>query len=163
MPAVRGSLCAEAAPLRREISVERAIRAERETVFRGWIEPARLMRWWGPEGFTSPLFEVDAREGGAWRVEMRGPDGTVYPTAGVFGEIVAGEKLVFLSAALNDDGHPLFEMENIATFEADRSGTIVRFVARLTWWWPEAPPNLDAMQEGWEQSLDRLDAELRRR
>ncbi len=162
MPAVRGSVCAEEAPLRRELAVERAIDAERETVFRAWIEPARLARWWGPRGFTNPVCEIDARDCGSMRVEMRGPDGTVYPMAGVFGEIVANEKLIFLTAALNDDGHPLFEMENTATFSAHRGGTILRLVSRLVSWWPEAPPNLDAMQEGWEQSLDRLEADLRR-
>ncbi len=162
MAAASGCVCAEAEPIRREIAVERAIDAERETVFRAWIEPARLARWWGPREFTNPVCEVDAREGGALRVEMRGPDGTVYPMAGVFGEIVVNERLVFLTAALNDNGHPLFEMENTATFAANRGGTILRLAARLVWWWPEAPPNLDAMKEGWEQSLDRLEADLRR-
>jgi uncharacterized protein YndB with AHSA1/START domain len=141
---------------RREFVLERTIDAPRDAVFRHWTEPARLSQWWGPRGFTSPVCEVEAREAGAIRIDMRGPDGTIYPMAGVFGEIVVPEKLVFLSAALNDDGHPLFETENVVTFVERQGKSSVRVFVRLAWWWPEAPPYLEGMEEGWEQSLERL-------
>src|SRR5262245_13061303 len=141
---------------RRELVVERTIDAPRRDVFRAWTDGARVARWWGPRGFTNPVCEIDARETGAIRIEMRGPDGTTYPMAGVFGEIVVPEMLVFLSAALNDDGHPLFETENVVTFEERQGKTRVRVFARVVWWWPEAPPYLEGMEEGWEQSLERL-------
>jgi uncharacterized protein YndB with AHSA1/START domain len=141
---------------RRELVVQRTIDAPRGDVFRAWTDAACLARWWGPRGFTNPVCEVEAREAGAIRIDMRGPDGTIYPMAGVFGEIVVPEKLVFLSAALNDDGHPLFETENVVTFVERQEKTSVRVVARLAWWWPEAPPYLEGMEEGWEQSLERL-------
>jgi uncharacterized protein YndB with AHSA1/START domain len=145
---------------RREFVVERAIDAPRDAVFRHWTEPARLSQWWGPRGFTNPVCEVEAREAGAIRIDMRGPDGTIYPMAGVFGETVVPERLVFLSAALNDDGHPLFETENVVTFEERQGATVLQVFVRLTWWWPEAPPYLEGMEEGWRQSLERLDEVL---
>ena len=141
---------------RRELAVERTIDAPRHDVFRAWTDARRLARWWGPRGFTNHVVELDAREAGAIRIEMRGPDGTIYPMAGVFGELVVPERIVFLSAALNDDGHPLFETENVVTFVEEQAGTRVRVFVRLTWWWPEAPPYLEGMEEGWEQSLERL-------
>ncbi len=141
---------------RRELVVERTLDAPRDILFRAWTDPALVARWWGPRGFTNPVCEIDARETGAIRIDMRGPDGTIYPMAGVFGEIVVPEKLVFLSAALNDDGHPLFETENVVRFVERQGKTSVRMVVRLAWWWPEAPPYLGGMEEGWEQSLERL-------
>jgi uncharacterized protein YndB with AHSA1/START domain len=140
----------------RELVVERTIDASRHDVFRAWTDAGRLARWWGPRGFTNPVVEFDTREAGALRIEMRGPDGTIYPMAGVFGEIIVPERIVFLSAALNDDGHPLFETENVVTFVEEQVGTCVRVSVRLTWWRPEAPPYLEGMEEGWEQSLERL-------
>ena len=141
---------------RREMVVERTIDAPRIDVFRAWTDAELLARWWGPRGFTNPVVVLDARETGAIRIEMRGPDGTSYPMAGVFGEIVAPERLVFLAAALNDDGHPLFETENVVTFDERQGKTSVRVIVRLAWWWPQAPPYLEGMEDGWEQSLERL-------
>ena len=56
------------------------------------------------------------RPGGAIRIHMRGPDGTVYPKTGVYREIVAPERLVFTSAAPDEKRNPLFEVPNTMTF-----------------------------------------------
>src|SRR5436190_8252782 len=63
----------------RELVLTRVFDAPREVVFRAWTDPERLAQWWGPRGFTNPRCEWDARPGGAIRVDMKGPDGTVYP------------------------------------------------------------------------------------
>ncbi len=44
-----------------------------EAVWRAWTEPEPFMRWWGPSGFTSPIAEMDVREGGQSLVSMRAP------------------------------------------------------------------------------------------
>lgn len=44
-----------------------------DEVWRAWGEPAYVMRWWGPAGFTSPSAEMDFREGGTSLVCMRTP------------------------------------------------------------------------------------------
>ena len=48
-------------------------------LFEALRDPAQLARWWGPAGFTNTIQEFDFRPGGAWRITMRGPDGTQYP------------------------------------------------------------------------------------
>src|SRR5262249_45307312 len=116
---------------RRELVIERTIAAPRHDVFDARTDAPRVAPSWGPRGSTNPVCEVDAREAGTIRIEMRGPDGTVYPMAGVFGDIVFPERLVFLSAALNDDGHPLFETENVVTFEQRQGGTFLQVFVRL--------------------------------
>ena len=47
-----------------EIVITRDFAAPRELVFRAWTEPAHLARWWGPKGFTNPVYQWDARAGG---------------------------------------------------------------------------------------------------
>ena len=50
-------------------------------------------QWWGPAGFTNPRCEVDVRPGGVLCIDMRGPDGTVYPMAGEQGWSQSLERL----------------------------------------------------------------------
>ncbi len=66
--------------------------------------------------------EVDARVGGAIRIDMRAPDGVVYPMSGRFIEIDPPHRLVFVTAALDGDGRPMFEVLNTVTFTEVRNG-----------------------------------------
>ena len=144
----------------RETVITHIINAPRALVFKAWTDPAHLARWWGPHGFTNPVREVHLRPGGAIRIHMRGPDGTIYPMTGVYHEIVEAERLVFTSAALGKNGNPFSEVMNTVTF-ADHGGstklTIHARVARVT---AEAAPFLAGMEQGWSQSLDRLADEV---
>ncbi|MFF4660822.1 SRPBCC domain-containing protein [Streptomyces sp. NPDC001381] len=53
-------------------------------VFRALTEPRELARWWGPDGFTIPAVESDLRPGGAYRIDMRPPEGALFHLAGEF-------------------------------------------------------------------------------
>ncbi len=141
----------------RELTNTRIIDAPRALVFKAWTDPERLALWWGPNEFTNPVVELDVRPGGAIRVDMRGPDGTIYPMGGVFQEIVEPERLVFTSTAFADlNGEPMLEDLNTVTF-ADREGrtelTWHEVVTKAT---PGAAGALEGMEEGTRQSLDRL-------
>src|SRR6187549_4175509 len=59
----------------KDIVVTRVVNAPVEQVWKAWIESERVMQWWGPIGFTSPLAKMDFREGGTSLVCMRSPDG----------------------------------------------------------------------------------------
>lgn len=59
-------------------------------VFAAIADPARLARWWGPEGFTNDFEVCDFRPGGRWVFTMQGPDGTRHPNEAVFAEIRPG-------------------------------------------------------------------------
>lgn len=78
----------------REIVITRIFNAPREVVFKVWTEPKHIEQWWGPQGFTTRVTEMDLRPGGQWRYVMIGPDGTEYPAKGVFREIVPSERIV---------------------------------------------------------------------
>jgi uncharacterized protein YndB with AHSA1/START domain/predicted enzyme related to lactoylglutathione lyase len=60
-------------PATHDLTVTRVLDASVEEVWKAWTEPEYVMRWWGPTGFTSPLAELDVREGGVSLVCMRAP------------------------------------------------------------------------------------------
>ena len=75
------------------LTIRRVLPASRTRVFEAWTDPAVLMRWWGPEGMTTPHCEMDVRPGGTWRTTMRGATGD-HICRGVYREIAPPERLV---------------------------------------------------------------------
>ncbi len=155
----------------RELVVVRRFAVPRERLFLAWTEPAQLVRWWGPHGFSSPGCELDVRAGGRYRIVMRGPDGGEYALSGVYREVLAPRRLVF-----TDDcsGHPQAwsglrdprpadedepaSLDALATvsFAARAGGTLLGIRTRYA-----SAAIRDAMLrlgmlENWAQSLERL-------
>lgn len=141
-----------------ECVVARTVDALPEQVFALWTDADRLARWWGPHGFTNPVCVADARPGGALRIHMRAPDGTVHPMTGVFRELAAPERIVFTSIAEDGHGRPLLQAITTVTFAAEghRTRLVVHTTAVATT--PAAAPMIAGMEAGWTQSLERLDA-----
>jgi uncharacterized protein YndB with AHSA1/START domain len=147
-------------PADRELVFTRVFDAPREIVFKAWTDPERLKRWWGPNGFTNPVCELDPRPGGAIRIHMRGPDGTVYPNRGVFHEIVEPERLVFSIGADDQQGNIIIEVVNTVTFTEQGGKTTLTLQSRIIKATAEAAPYLAGMESGWSQALDHLAAEI---
>jgi len=143
---------------KQELVLIRVFDAPCSVVFEAWTDPKHVAQWWGPHGFTNPVCEMDVRPGGAIRIHMRGPDGTVYPMTGVYQEIVERERLVFTAAALDEKGNPLFEVLNTVTFAEQGGKTTQTLRARVVKKTGGAAPYLDGMEAGWTQSLERLEA-----
>ena len=89
-----------------ELAISRSFDAPRGEVFQAWTDPARIVRWWGPRGFRIPSCRMDVREGGAWRVCMRSPEGTDHWVQGVFREVAEPDRLAFTWAWEDEDGKP---------------------------------------------------------
>src|SRR3546814_15562927 len=70
------------------VTFTRRLAAPRELVFKLWTDPKHLAKWWGPNGFTNPVCEFEARPGGRIYIDMTAPDGPVYPMGGVVEEIL---------------------------------------------------------------------------
>jgi uncharacterized protein YndB with AHSA1/START domain len=141
----------------REVTLIRRIDAPRARVFTAWIDARQLAQWWGPNGFTNPVCEVDARPGGAIRIDMRAPDGAVYPMDGVFHEIVAPERIVFTSRAFEaKTNKTLIKARNTITFADEGGKTKLTVEARVVELAPEFAAAAAGMEQGWSQSLVRL-------
>ena len=145
-----------------ELCLTRRFAASPEIVFRAWIEPEHLAQWWGPKAFTNPVCEVDARVGGAIRIDMRAQNGMVYPMIGRFVEIEWPHRLVFKACPLDEGGRPMLEVLNSVTFTEVNGGTEITLVATVTMKTSAAEKAIGGMSQGWSQSLDRL-AELMRK
>ena len=78
----------------RELVITRTFNAPLELFYKVWTEPAHIVQWWGPKGFTTRVIEMDLRPSGKWRYVMVGPDGTEYPVKGVFQEVVPLKRIV---------------------------------------------------------------------
>jgi len=142
------------------VSFTRRFGAPRELVFKLWTDPEHLAKWWGPVGFTSPVCVFKARPGGRIHIDMRGPDGTVYPMYGTVEEIVAPERLVLRCTCCGDDqGNPGIESVTTVTFHAEEGFTRMELESRVVKLEDFAREALDGMEQGWSESLARL-AEL---
>lgn len=86
----------------REIAITRILDAPRELVYEVWTKPEHVAQWWGPNGFTNTVHNMEVKVGGEWRLTMHGPDGTDYPNLIIFKEIIAPEKLVYIHGTGNE-------------------------------------------------------------
>ena len=70
--------------------------APREDVFDAWTNPEVLKRWRAAAPtWETPLVEVDAREGGSYRLSMRTDAGEVHTVGGEFTEVRPPERLAY--------------------------------------------------------------------
>jgi uncharacterized protein YndB with AHSA1/START domain len=107
-----------------ELIALREYDVSRELVFRAWITPKWLARWWGPQGFTNTFHECDIRPGGMWKFTMHGPDGVDYPNKCVFVEIMPPQLIVLDHRS----GH---EFRVTVTFESIEGRTKLTFSQRF--------------------------------
>ena len=90
----------------RELTITRIFDAPRSLVFAAWTEPTHLMRWFAPNNFTVPACEMEFRDGGKFRLCMRGL-GKDHWMNGVFREIVEPERIVWSGMLDNDTNEVL--------------------------------------------------------
>lgn len=134
--------------------------APRDLVFKMWTDAEHMAQWWGPRHFTNPVCEVDARPGGRIYIVMRAPDGADHPMSGVFREIAEPERLVFLAIAEDREGNPILEALTTVTFGNHDGKTRVTVQANAVGMVPGSAAMLEGMEEGWTQSLERLEEHL---
>jgi len=134
----------------------RLLDAPRELVFRMWTEPDHMAQWWGPEGFTNPICEIDLRVGGSWLIVMQSSDGNRQTVQGVYREIVPPERIVFTNVAIGPDGSPVLDGVTTVTLEDLGERTRLILHTEVTAFSAEAALRLDGMEAGWSQSLGRL-------
>ncbi len=154
--------------------ITRLLNAPVPLVFKVWTDPRHLSQWWGPKPFTTPLCEIDLRVGGAYRIVMRSPEGIDYPLKGFYREIVEPERLV-MTMDLSDHPEewydqvlpnrprgvkPALEALQTVTFEAIAGRTKLTIRTRFDSVAIRNAMVKLGMNEGWSQSLDRLEEHL---
>jgi len=95
---------------KKDLVVTRLFDAPVERVWRAWTDPEHVMRWWGPEYYSSPSSRIDLREGGTYIFHMRAPEdqgGFDQYSAGVYTKIVPMERLEFTQSLSDEDGNKI--------------------------------------------------------
>jgi uncharacterized protein YndB with AHSA1/START domain len=149
-----------------DLVITRFFEAPRERVFKSWTQCDRLMRWWGPKGFTSPSCNIDFHVGGEYFSSMRSPEGQEFWSKGEFREIVAPERLVMTDSFADEKGNivpasyygmsgdwPLEMLISVTLEEQDgRTKLTLKHsgIDRIN------ATDRDNMQQGWSESFDKL-------
>lgn len=79
----------------RELKIIRKFKYPIALVWEMWTDPQHLVNWWGPNGFTTTIHQMEVKVGAEWLLTMKGPDGKTYPNRSVFLEVVPFEKISY--------------------------------------------------------------------
>ncbi|MFC6357436.1 SRPBCC family protein [Luethyella okanaganae] len=140
--------------------ITRVFEAPRDLVFRFWLEPEQLSKWWGPAGFTAPAEHIvfERFVGGRFQLCMIEPEQhTEIWTHGEILEFVEPELVAIqMRADLSPFGMPPIDVQLRVQFHDHGERT------RITL--HQGPFAADETRrgndEGWTTSLDRLDTAL---
>ncbi len=91
----------------RDMIVTRTFDAPVALVWKAWTDPEYIMRWWGPDYFTSPSAKIDFREGGTSLVCMRAPQdfgGMDMYSTWVYQKIVPMQQIEFIQNLADENG-----------------------------------------------------------
>jgi uncharacterized protein YndB with AHSA1/START domain len=139
-----------------ELHLRRFFAAPRHLVFDAWTKPEMVKEWWGPNGFTIPFCEIDARQGGEFLIQMKTPDGTTCALKGQYVEFYPPYRFHYIGTPLDKDGNPMCETWTSVFFEEKNGGTEVFLDGHFTK--SPAPGSfLKGARLGWNQMLDKLE------
>lgn len=141
------------APAKPSLMLKRRLNTSPANAYSAWTDPAKIMRWWGPEKCAVHHAEADVRIGGRYRVIMRDDANEDHDVSGVYREIVPDEKLVFTWAWRSTP-----ERESLVTvlLRPDGNGTMLTLIHEQ--FFDEAAR--DGHQHGWSGSLDKLERDF---
>jgi len=145
-------------PTDREIVITRSFNAPRQLVWDTMSKPELLKRWlFGPPGWEMTVCEEDARVGGKFRWEWKGPEGVGMVMTGVYREIIAPERAVrtemFETGCIPQGG------EQLATMVLTEHGEKTTMTLTVLYPSNEARDGAAAsgMEHGMAAGYDRLD------
>lgn len=130
------------------IRLHRVLRAPPERVYRAFIDPAAMVKWIPPHGFTATVHSMDARVGGSYRMSFTNfANGGSHSFGGKYVEIVPNAKLRYTDAF--EDPNLPGEMSVTITFTKVSVGTELSIVQEGV---PAVIP-AEACYVGWGESL----------
>lgn len=152
------------------VVIERSFDAPAHLVWQMWTDPEHFKAWYGPDGTTIPVAEIDLRVGGRRRVcmEVQTPDGPRRMWfSGEHREIVEHRRLVYTESMSDEDGnilsaeaagmpegHPTTTEVTVELLPVDGGTRMVMTHAGI----PADSPGAT----GWEMAFDELSSYLER-
>lgn len=150
------------------VKIQREFDAPIETVWQMWTDPAMFQKWYGPNGMTIPLAEMDVVVGGTRKIcmEMQMPDRTMTMWfTGVYKEVNSPTRLVYTESMCDENGtiipaeamgmppgHP--DITEVIVELSDNDGKTAMTMVHVS------VPAGTAGEGGWVQAIDKLGAML---
>jgi uncharacterized protein YndB with AHSA1/START domain len=134
------------------LEMKRVLPAAPSIVFGAFIDPNELAKWWGPEGFTTPSLEFDARVGKSYRIEMQPPEGDPFYLTGEFREVDPPARLAY--TFIWEDPDP-DDVETVAGLSFRDLGESTEVALTQGPFKTEARRALH--RDGWTDSFDKLE------
>lgn len=90
-----------------QVVATRSFDAPVTEVWKAWSDSDYVKQWWGPDGFTAPVADLDFREGGTSLVCMSHPEyGEIYNTW-TYERIDSPHRIEFVQRFADEHGRPL--------------------------------------------------------
>jgi uncharacterized protein YndB with AHSA1/START domain len=152
----------------KDLVVTRVFDAPVADVWKYWAESEGVKKWWGPNGFTSPLARMDFREGGVSLVCMRAPNGQDFYNTWTYRKIDPLKRIEFILGWADKDGQRIDpvtmglppdipqEVRHVVTFK-DVNGKTELTVMEYGY---KSDQTHDLSKAGLEQCLDKMAAAL---
>jgi uncharacterized protein YndB with AHSA1/START domain len=150
------------------VVIERSFDAPVDLIWQMWTDPHHFAGWYGPDGATIPIANMDVRVGGARLVcmEMQTPDGPMQMWfTGVYREVLENRRLVYTESMSDEngnvvspsdvgmpEGHP---METEVRVELEDVGGRTKMVMTHA-----GVPGDSPGAAGWAMALDKLAAHV---
>jgi uncharacterized protein YndB with AHSA1/START domain len=130
------------------IKLHRVFHAPPERVYRAFLDPAALVKWMAPNGFTATVHEMNPKVGGGYRMSFTNfSSGNSHSFGGKYVELVPNERLRYTDKF--EDPNMPGEMNMTITLKGVSVGTELNIVQEGV---PEAIPP-EACYLGWQESL----------
>lgn len=141
----------------RELRVVRRFDAPPEAVYRAHVDRDLIAKWMlGPEGWTMPHCEIDARPGGAFSYTWESADGESFTIRGTFLELDAPHRILHRETMEMGEMTPP-DSEVVTLFEPDGAGTLMTMTITYDSAESREAAVASGMEEGMAVSYDNLD------
>jgi len=134
------------------LEMTRVLPAGRSVVFGAFSDPNELAKWWGPEGFSTPSLELQARVGEDYRIEMQPPEGDRFYLTGEFREVDPPARLAYTFVWEDPDPD---DVDTVADLSFRDLGESTEVALRQGPFKTEARRGLH--RDGWTDSFDKLE------
>lgn len=87
--------------------IEKVLDTSVDTAWKLWTDADEFAKWYGPQGFTIPVANMDVQVGGRRLICMESPDGSMKMWfTGEYREVVPNQRLVYTDVMSDEDGNP---------------------------------------------------------
>jgi uncharacterized protein YndB with AHSA1/START domain len=134
------------------VTVRKTVNAPLEKVWKGFTEPAQMVKWFGCDRVTNIQISQDFRVGGKYRIEGDNrEEGDKVAVYGIFKEIIENKKVVYTWS----NESKVYPAENtVVSAEFIAKGDSTEIVVEHTKFASEKAK--EGHTQGWTQSLDKF-------